>query len=117
MTTDFTKGDSGLSNSRKVADVGEGNRLFSRSDADTEVESDHHTLAGKNFSFRTMPGTHYDDVGVLLQNALHRNCDTVWQQATPLMSDRSMESRELASAIAVDMEARLSMAAKRKKHN
>ncbi|KAJ2464471.1 hypothetical protein GGI03_003205 [Coemansia sp. RSA 2337] len=100
-----------------MVDAGEGsNRLRSLNGA-IDVESDPHVLAGENFSFSTIPGGHHNDVGLLLQNALHRNCDTVWQQATPLMSDRSMASCELASAIAVDMEARLSMAAKRKKHN
>ncbi|KAJ2110429.1 hypothetical protein GGI16_000300 [Coemansia sp. S142-1] len=109
--------DSGLSTSPTMVGAGEGgSRLCSLSGA-TDVESDPHVLAGENFSFSTIPGSHHNDVGLLLQNALHRNCDTVWQQATPLMSDRSMASRELASAIAVDMEARLSMAAKRKKHN
>ncbi|KAJ2046190.1 hypothetical protein GGI03_003670 [Coemansia sp. RSA 2337] len=117
MTTHLTEEDSGLSTSPTMVGAGEGgSRLRSLSGA-TDVESDPHVLAGENFSFSTIPGSHHNDVGLLLQNALHRNCDAVWQQATPLMSDRSMASRELASAIAVDMEARLSMAAKRKKHN
>ncbi|KAJ2427574.1 hypothetical protein GGF41_001641 [Coemansia sp. RSA 2531] len=117
MTAHLTEGDSGLSTSPTMVDAGEGsNRLRSLNGA-IDVESDPHVLAGENFSFSTIPGSHHNDVGLLLQNALHRYCDTVWQQATPLMSDRSMASRELASAIAVDMEARLSMAAKRKKHN
>ncbi|KAJ2887208.1 hypothetical protein H4R27_000004 [Coemansia aciculifera] len=93
-----------------------GSRPYSLSGA-TDVESDHCVLAAENFSFSTIPGTHYDDVGFLLRNALHRNCDTVWQQANPRTPDLSMVAREIASAIAMGMEARLSMVAKRKRHN
>ncbi|KAJ2467329.1 hypothetical protein GGI03_001626 [Coemansia sp. RSA 2337] len=117
MTVRSTEGDMEPRSSPTMVGAGEGGSHLRSLSGATDVESDHSVLASENFSFSTIPGSHHNDVGLLLQNALHRYCDTVWQQATPLMSDRSMASRELASAIAVDMEARLSMAAKRKKLN
>ncbi|KAJ2037641.1 hypothetical protein H4S03_002841, partial [Coemansia sp. S3946] len=93
-----------------MVDVGEGSSCLCSLSSATDVESDHHTLAGKNFSFRTMPGSHYDDVGVLLQNALRRNCGTVWQQATPRTSDSSTAACKLAGMIGMDLQACLSMA-------
>ncbi|KAJ2059862.1 hypothetical protein GGI17_004135 [Coemansia sp. S146] len=83
----------------------------------TDVKSDHCVLTAENFSFSTIPGGCYNDVGLLLRNALRRNCDIVWQQVTPRTQGHSMVAHELASAIATDMEAHLSMAAKGKRHN
>ncbi|KAJ2061370.1 hypothetical protein GGI17_003136 [Coemansia sp. S146] len=115
MTARSTEEGMDLGSSQTMVDAGEGSsRLRSLSGA-TDGESDHRILAAENFNFSTIPGTHYDDVRFLLRNALHRNCGTVWQQATPRTSDLSTVTREFASAIATDMEARLSMAAKRKR--
>ncbi|KAJ2749264.1 hypothetical protein GGI19_005746, partial [Coemansia pectinata] len=115
-TSHSTEGDTGLLPNPTMVATSKGGRPYSLSGA-TDVESDHCVLAAENFSFSTIPGTHYDDVGFLLRNALHRNCDTVWQQANPRTPDLSMVTREIASAIAMGMEARLSMVAKRKRHN
>ncbi|KAJ2345721.1 hypothetical protein GGH92_003928, partial [Coemansia sp. RSA 2673] len=104
MTTDLTKGDTYLSSYQIVADTSEGDCLFSLSSA-TDVKSDHHTLAIKNFSFSSIPGSHHNDVKVLLQNALHHNCDAMWQQATPCMPDSSTVACELAGMIAMDLQA------------
>ncbi|KAJ2106860.1 hypothetical protein GGI16_001762, partial [Coemansia sp. S142-1] len=115
MTADLTEEDTGLSYYQTVADTSEGNHLFSRSSAATELRSDHHTLASENFSFSSIPGSHHNDVEVLLQNALRRNCNSIRQQATPRTSDSNTAARELTGMIATDLEAHLLIAAKRKR--
>ncbi|KAJ2430014.1 hypothetical protein GGF41_001074 [Coemansia sp. RSA 2531] len=112
MTTDLTKGDTGLSASPSVANTSEGDSLFSQSVAGTELRSDCHTLASENFSFSSIPGRHHNDDRVLLQNALHSNCNSVWQQVTPCMSDSSTATCKLASMIATDLQTCLLIAAK-----
>ncbi|KAJ2755359.1 hypothetical protein GGI19_001711 [Coemansia pectinata] len=114
MTTSSTEGDTGLLPNPMMVATSKGGRLRSLSGA-TDVESDYRILAAENFSFSTIPGGCYAGAGLLLRNALHRNCGIVWQQATPHTSDPSMVTREFASAISTDMEARLSMTAKHKR--
>ncbi|KAJ2104181.1 hypothetical protein GGI09_000256 [Coemansia sp. S100] len=117
MTARSTEGDMELRSSPTMVGAGEGgSRLRSLSGA-TDVESDPHVLASENFSFSTIPGGHHNGVRLLFRNALRRNRGTVWQQATPRTSDSSTAARELAGVIATDLEAHLSIAAKRKRHN
>ncbi|KAJ1912617.1 hypothetical protein LPJ71_002680, partial [Coemansia sp. S17] len=53
-----------------MVDVGEGGScLFSLSSA-TDIESNPYVLASENFSFSAIPGSHHNDVEVLLQNVL-----------------------------------------------
>ncbi|KAJ2880080.1 hypothetical protein H4R27_004942, partial [Coemansia aciculifera] len=67
------------------------------------------TLAGESFSFSTIPGTRYNDVELLLQNTLHRNCDAVRKLATPCDPSVSTMACKLTENIDADLEVRLSM--------
>ncbi|KAJ2749585.1 hypothetical protein GGI19_005584, partial [Coemansia pectinata] len=62
------------------------------------------TLAGESFSFSTIPGTHYNDVELLLQNTLHRNCDAVRKLATPCDPTVSTMACKLTENIDADLE-------------
>ncbi|KAJ2748669.1 hypothetical protein GGI19_006017, partial [Coemansia pectinata] len=83
---------------------------------DTINGLDYSILAGEDISFGNISGIRDDNLEMLLQNALRRNCVSVCKLATPHMPDLRTVVGELVDNIAADLEARLSMTARGKGH-
>ncbi|KAJ2871003.1 hypothetical protein H4R27_006786, partial [Coemansia aciculifera] len=81
---------------------------------DTIDGLDYNILAGEDFGFSNISGIRDDNLEMLLQDALRRNCATVCKLATPRMPDLRTVVEELVNSIAADLEARLPMTARGK---